>query len=365
MSRTSSARLGALDLLRGFTVAAMILVNNPGNWNRVYPSLAHAAWNGVTAADFIFPAFIVIMGVAMAFVLRSPTSRMERPRVDAAIVRRAAVLVLLGLVLNVAAAWPHPLAARVPGVLQRLGVTYLIAALVVVRTTPRQQGLLAAALLVAHWGLLLMGPSLAPGSNLGALLDRSLFGTHLLTAAGDPEGALGTLSCVATALLGACAGHWVRLRLVAGRREATVIAGVVAAGVVAVLAGIIWSVGLPLNKALWTGSFALLTTGAALLGLATCLVIERTPLQRTLAPLLWLGLNPLAIYFLSELTAIGMQHIWGREFAPRDALFWNVVVPLVGDHGEPRSSLVYGLGYLLPWVAVAGLLRWKGVRVRV
>ena len=358
-------RLGALDRLRGLTVAAMILVNNPGNWNRVYPPLTHAAWHGATAADFIFPAFIVIMGVAMSFVLRPPASAGERRRIDAAIVRRAAVLIALGLVLSVAAAWPHPLSARIPGVLQRLGVTYLVAALIVVRTTPRQQGLLAALLLASHWGLLLVGGSLAPATNLGARLDHRLFGTHLLTAAGDPEGALGTLSCVATALLGVGMGHWLRRQLAAGRGAATVMAGMAATGLAAVMAGLLWSVWLPLNKALWTGSFAVLTTGAALLGLTACLAIERTPLQRLLAPLEWLGLNPLAIYFLSELTARAVQYPWGHGLAPRDAVFWNVLVPLVGDHGEPRSSLIYALAYLLLWTGVAALMRWKGVRVRV
>ena len=207
MTAATRPRLGALDLLRGLTVAAMILVNNPGNWNRVYPPLSHAAWHGATAADFIFPAFIVIMGVAMSFVLRPPASEEGRRHIDAAIVRRAAVLIALGLVLNVAAAWPHPLSARIPGVLQRLGVTYLVAALIVVRTTPRQQGLLAAALLAAHWGLLLVGGSLAPATNLGARLDQLLFGAHLLNPGNDPEGALGTLSCVATALLGVGMGR--------------------------------------------------------------------------------------------------------------------------------------------------------------
>jgi len=358
-------RLGALDLLRGLTVAAMILVNNPGNWNQVYPPLTHAAWHGATAADLIFPAFIVVMGVAMSFVLRRPATEGERRRIDTAIVRRAAILIVLGLVLNIAAAWPHPLALRIPGVLQRLGVTYLVAALIVVRTTPRQQGLVAAVLLAAHWGLLLVGGSLAPATNLGARLDHLLFGSHLLSAAGDPEGALGTLSSVATTLLGVGMGHWVRRQLAADRGAATVMAGVAATGLAAVMAGLLWSMWLPLNKALWTGSFAVLTTGAALLGLTACLAIERTPLQRLLAPLEWLGLNPLAIYFLSELTARAVQYPWGHGLAPGDAVFWNVLVPLVGDRGEPLSSLVYALAYLLIWLGVAGLMRWKGVRLRV
>lgn len=365
MNAVARPRLDALDLLRGTTVAAMIVVNNPGNWNRVYPALTHAAWNGVTAADLVFPAFIVIMGVAMAFVLDAPASPHGRRRVDLAIVRRAAMLIGLGLTLNVVAAWPHPLDARIPGVLQRLGLTYLAAAVIAVRTRPRQLGLIAVALLATHAALLTMGGTLAPGANLGVRLDHRVFGSHLLTATGDPEGLLGTVSCVATALLGVCAGHVVRARLAAGDAGRPLAEGVAAAGVAAVLAGVTWANWLPLNKTLWTGSFALLTTGTALLGLAGCLLLERTPLRQWLAPMRWLGLNPLAIYFLSELTALVLQRPWAGGLAPKDVLFWGGLVPLVGDHGEPGSSLVYALGYLLVWIAVAGLMRWKGVRVRV
>ncbi len=365
MNAVARQRLDALDLLRGATVAAMIVVNNPGNWNRVYPPLTHAAWNGVTAADLVFPAFVVIMGVAMAFVLDAPVALDRRRRVDLAIVRRAAMLIGLGLVLNVAAAWPHPLDARIPGVLQRLGLTYLAAALIAVRTTPRQQGVVAAALLAAHAVLLTIGGPLAPGANPGVRLDHLAFGSHLLSATGDPEGLLGTVSCVATALLGVSAGHAIRARLAAGDTGTAMAEGVAAAGVAAVLAGVTWAIWLPLNKALWTGSFALLTTGTALLGLAGCLMLERTPLRPWLVPMRWLGLNPLAIYFLSELTALLLQRPWGGSLAPKDALFWNGLVPLIGDHGEPGSSLAYALGYLLLWIAVAGLMRWKGVRVRV
>ncbi len=365
MSAVARPRLGALDLLRGVTVAAMILVNNPGNWNRVYPWLTHAAWNGITAADLVFPAFVVIMGIAMAFVLDSPAMPARRRPVDVAIIRRTLILVCLGLVLNVAAAWPHPLTARIPGVLQRLGLTYLVAGLIAVRTTPRQQGLLATVLLAGHWALLRLGGSLEPAANLAARIDHLLFGTHLLTAAGDPEGLLGTVSCVATALLGLCAGHVIRTELARGQRRSRLIGGVATAGVAALLTGVIWAAWLPLNKALWTGSFAVLTTGAAWLGLAACLVIERTPARRLLAPMRWLGLNPLTIYFLSEMTALVLQRPWGDGFAPKDALYWNHLVPLVGDYGGPDSSLLYGLGYLTLWVAVAGVLHWRGIRVRV
>ena len=365
MSHAPRPRLDALDLLRGLTVALMILVNNPGNWNRVYPPLTHAAWNGVTLADLVFPAFVVIMGIAVALVLAPQGEGERRHRLEGVILRRAALLVLLGLLLNAASAWPHVRDLRLPGVLQRLGITYLATALIVVRTPPRWHVPLAGALYAGHWALLSAGGPLAPGANLGAQVDRALFGTHLLTAAGDPEGVLGTVPCIATALLGASAGHWLKRQLAAGRRRAHMAGMLSAAGLAAAATGLAWSAWLPLNKALWTGSFALVATGATWLALAACLVAERTPLRSALAPLQWLGLNPLAIYFLSELTATVLQRPWGMPLSPKDALFWNVIVPVAGDHGEPGSSLLYAGGYLLLWAAVAGLMRWRGVRLRV
>src|SRR3954467_8217572 len=127
---TTAGRGGALDLLRGLAIAAMIVVNNPGNWNSVYPQLSHAAWNGVTVADLIFPGFIFVMGVAMALSFASRMRDAARARhLSRAVMTRAALLVLLGLILNLAASWPHPASMRIPGVLQRIGVTYLCAAL--------------------------------------------------------------------------------------------------------------------------------------------------------------------------------------------------------------------------------------------
>lgn len=299
------------------------------------------------------------MGVAMAFALPASVARVESGRVDLTILRRATLLVLLGLVLNVASAWPHPLSARIPSVLQRLGATYLFAALIAVRTTPRRQAAIAAILLAAHWGMLRLGGSLEPAVNLAARVDRTLFGTHLLTPFGDPEGVLGIMPSVATALLGAVAGRWLQTRTAGDHAHRGTAARLAAAGLAVAATGMLWSTHFPLNKSLWTGSFALLTTGAVLVALAVCLAAERTLVRRVLAPAAWLGVNPLALYFLSELTATVLQRPWLGDSSPRDALFWNVLVPLVGDHGEPRSSLLFALFYLLLWIGVARLLKWR------
>jgi len=369
-------RLGALDLLRGITVAGMIVVNNPGNWNSVFPQLTHAAWNGVTAADLIFPAFIFIMGVAMSLALGSG----RRPGTPAPywrIVKRAGLLVLLGLVLNTASAWPHLDAMRIPGVLQRIGVTYLAAAVITVDTTGTAQLVIAVALLLVHW-LILVVPfggvaagQLEPGRNVAVAIDRWLFGSHVLSPAGDPEGALGVLSSIATALLGSTVGRWLRSRSSGSRNQLSggLMWRLAAAGACGIAFAWAWAALLPLNKALWTPSFALLTSSVATLCLVGSMLLDQSPLRDGLAPFLWLGTNPLAVYFLSELVTDVMQMPWlagmGHYPAPKDSLFWGVLVPRVGDSGGAWSSLLYALLYTMVWIGVAGLMRWRGIRIRV
>jgi predicted acyltransferase len=373
-------RFGALDLLRGVTIAIMIVVNNPGNWNSVYPQLLHSAWNGVTFADLIFPAFIFIMGVAMSFTLARADDRHTPRSVYRRILTRAVVLVLLGLILNAAAAWPEPAALRVPGVLQRIGVTYLIAALIARGASGRQIWTCAIVLLLAHWAVLVLPLGLTgsgylePDCNLAATIDRMLFGAHMLTADGDPEGALGLLSSVATALVGAVTGRW--LLLDAHERGATVpiqsrgpLRKLAVTGAAAVGVGLLWATILPLNKALWTGSFAVLACGTTMLMLAGLAAVTPLKLSPSSHPMLWLGTNPLAVYFLSELVTNVLQRPWwhaaGRTIAPKDWFYWGVLARLLGDGGGRLSSLAYAVIYAAGWIAVAGVMHWRGIRLRV
>jgi predicted acyltransferase len=357
----------------------MIVVNNPGNWSSVFPQLLHAPWHGVTAADLIFPAFIFIMGVAMSLALASSAPAGTRAQVYKRILKRAGLLVLLGLVLNAAAAWPHVGAMRIPGVLQRIGLTYLAAAIITVEATVTQQWTIAAGLLLLHWGLLVIpfgGPAsghLEPGRNIAAALDRSLFGSHILSPAGDPEGALGLLSSIATALLGSAAGRWLgRARSFAGAGlplTRDLVWKLALAGTCGLVLAWAWAAILPLNKSLWTPSFAVLTSGVATLCLVGAALLDQSPLRSAFTPFVWLGTNPLAVYFLSELTTDLIQVPWftvgGHHTAPKDWFFWGVLAPRVGDSSGAWSSVIYALLYALMWIGVAGMMRWRGVRFRV
>ena len=378
MTTARTPRLHSLDLLRGMAVAAMIVVNNPGNWNAVYRQLSHSPWNGATFADLIFPAFIFILGVSLALSEQStPDVAHERGGVDRRTVSRAATLIGLGLALNAVKAWPHLDALRVPGVLQRIGATYLIAMVILRFTRGRRLWLWALTLSVLHWLILTPRPwspgvLLSPETSNAVAIDRWLFGSHILAASGDPEGALGVLTSVATALFGASAGVWLSRQRPSGQSQVPTSPllhlQLTLVGTCLLVAGYAWSLMLPLNKFLWTGSFAVFTSGAATLGLAACLLWTNVPGTRLLGPFEWLGTNPLAIYFLSEFVGSLLDRPWltwnGHATAPKDVLFWSGLVPVTGDRGGAWSSAVYALLYTAFWIGVAGLMRWRGVRIR-
>jgi predicted acyltransferase len=259
-------RFASLDALRGCTLAAMLLVNDPGDWDHVYVPLEHAAWNGCTPTDLVFPFFLFVVGVSVALAI---PPRLAQGTSAAALTRaalgRALRIVLLGVAINVLAAWLLPGAhLRFPGVLQRFGVCFAGVALFAIHTKPRTQWSAIVLLLLGYGGLLLLGGSPEPWTNIVSRTDTAALGRYVYlidpaTGRGhDPEGLLSTLPALASALLGLRAGCSLR----AGKRKPLLIAGVLA-----VLLGALWALWLPLNKNLWTSSFVVWTTGWATLAL--------------------------------------------------------------------------------------------------
>jgi predicted acyltransferase len=371
---TADDHLESLDVFRGATVAAMILVNNPGDWSAVFPPLLHTDWNGCTAADVVFPFFVFIMGCAMPFAFARRDARSAGPRrAGARVTRRALILVALGLMLNVVAAVPHVTAMRVPGVLQRLGLAYLLTAFVVRSCGAATQGLVAGGLMIGHWALVTLVPfggdavtSVTRAHNLAGYVDAHIFGPHTLTPGFDPEGLLGTAPTVATALVGALAGQW--LRRDAGRRRQ--ILGLVLGGAAAIGAGFAWSTVWPINKPLWSGSYALLTSGLAAVALAACVyVVDVRAARQWARPFQWLGVNPLAIYFCSELVGHLIERpLLPRAFggmSPKDWLYWHIIASIGGDSRSEWPSLLYAIGFVACWIGAAGLLERRGLRIRI
>ena len=364
VNQPSVHRLESLDVLRGLAIAGMIVVNNPGDWGAVFPPLMHAFWTGFTLADLVFPAFIFVTGMAAPIALaRRREAGASRTELYKHIGRRAAVLVALGLALNAVSSWPEPWPLRFPGVLQRIGMAYLIAAVVVLRVRPSRWLSLSAALLVSHWALLALVPfgdqpagTMTPDHNLAGYIDTLVFGRHALAIPIEPEGLLGTLSASATAILGAAAGDLVRRQ----RGNSVVVRALAIPGGAAVAIGLAWSRVLPISKPLWTGSFVLVTAGIAALALALIyFVVDVRGRRRWCRPLVWLGVSPLAVYIGSEVVRRLLDEpvirLGPGRTTPKAWLFWEVLEPAFGSWPEV-ASLGFALGVLAVWIAVAGVL---------
>lgn len=301
-------RLKSLDVFRGLTVAAMVLVNSPGS-DAVFAPLRHADWHGCTPTDLIFPAFLVIMGVSAAFSAAARAERGERPSDTAKrVCWRAAALLGLGLLVNFFV-FDSVGGVRLPGVLQRIALCYLGVSAFLFLDRPKAEPAAAAGLLVFYWLLLALvpvpghGPGvLTPEGNISYWLDRRLFDGHLLADRwGDPEGLLPTMSALATALLGLIAGR----RLL---RDGPATARALGLGGLALAAaGATWSLVLPLNKHLWTSSYALFSGGLSLAGLALCLRLAEGRRSASMAPFEALGRHALAAYVLSGLAYALME----------------------------------------------------------
>jgi predicted acyltransferase len=240
---------------------AMVVVNNPGDWGHIYWPLEHAAWHGCTPTDLVFPFFLFIVGVSLGYALGSIKQRREpQGPVLRQVLRRAAVLFGLGLLTSL---YPHFdfSVVRIMGVLQRIGLVYLGCSVLCLKTSWRTQVVLLVVFLLGYAALLQLVPvpgvgpaNLEPATNLGAWLDRLvLTEPHLWkqSRTWDPEGLLGTLPALGTGLLGLLAAQWLRRTdLGAGSK----VQGLLGAGAVAALLGLLWNIWFPINKALWTSS---------------------------------------------------------------------------------------------------------------
>jgi len=364
-----SARLDSLDVFRGLAIAAMILVSTPGTWTAVYTPLDHAIWNGWTMTDLVFPFLLFAMGAAVPFAL---ARRRGTPRlVGRHIVRRALVLFALGLVLNAVEAAP-PLqwaTFRIPGVLQRIAIVFLAVAWLTEGGSLRVQIAAVVAALAAYWAALTLIPVpgvgagvLTPEGNLASFIDRALLGRHLLNRWSDPEGLLSTVPAIATAMCGVFAGDWLR-----ERRQPHHSAGLFVAGVLAMAAGLAWGREFPINKNLWTSSFALFSAGLAAQALALCHWLVDVKGWRALSrPLAAFGRNPLAAYFLS----VGFDSLLTRvrltDGSLKGLIYRSAFVPWLRPCcGAEAASLGYAIAYVVLWGAILGEMYRRRVFIRI
>ena len=393
LAPTPFKRLVSLDIVRGLTIAFMIMVNDnggPGSWKE----MNHAEWNGFTATDLVFPTFLLIVGVSIVFSTQARLARGEsRSRLAGHTVRRAAILFAFGVVVN---NYPHFHLAhmRFYGVLQRIAICYLIVELFYLwdRRASTKVALLVA-VLIGYWVLVRWVP--VPGAgmpgrdvpfldknqNIVAWLDRHLMPGHLyedspLHNARDPEGLLSDIPALGTALIGLLAGLWLR-RPGAGSAERSLqqkATGLAAGAATCLALGYLWSLSFPLNKKMWTSSYVLVAAGWSLLLFALLFwAVEvrgwgRKGLSKGFAwPWLVFGSNAIAAYMVSELLG-GTQNLF--HFAAdgqqrMTALRW-VSLHLTAAIPNPGwAAFSYSVTYTAICFIPVWILYWKKIFLKV
>ena len=352
-SKTSLSRLVALDAFRGAIIALMVVVNDPGSGRDAYGPLQHAQWNGWTITDVVFPSFLWIIGVAITLSL---AKRMEagvpRGQLFGQVLRRGAILFALGLLVYLFPSFDFS-TMRVLGVLQRLAICYVIASAIYLTTGIRGQVVWIVSLLASYWLLMTLVP--VPGCGTGRLdvdcnlahyVDRIVLGRHNYhsTKTWDPEGIVSTLPSIATALLGIMAGHILRLKRDLSERTTWMFF----AGSLLLSAGLICDIWLPINKKLWTSSFALFMAGLDFILLAMSVWwIDGMGRQRSVRPLIVMGMNAIAIYMAAEILDItlGSVHLQsgGAGISLHTWLYQNLFAPIASP---ANASLLYSLVYV-------------------
>jgi predicted acyltransferase len=381
-------RLLSIDLLRGLTIAFMILVNDQTG-PAPFSQLVHAGWNGFTATDLVFPTFVLLVGLSTVLSTAARLARgVGRDQLFRHTLRRALLLILFGFVVN---NFPffHMATARYYGVLPRIALCYfVVATLYLLSSGWKDKVILALICLIGYWALMRFVP--VPGfgvpthaipinghdANLTAWLDRRIFtAPHLYEHTRDPEGLLSTLPAIATALFGLLAGMWLRTRHT-NTRKASMLA---VAGTLLVAGGLLWNLSFPINKKLWTSSFALFAGGLSLLLLAASIYIvderrlglsriNKEPANFSSHPIVYrillvFGTNAILAYMISELGDNLMGSIHTASGMTLKAATFVAIHRAVPHPGW--ASLLYSIAFVsLCWLAVLPFYR-KRIFLRI
>lgn len=417
-------RILSVDILRGMTVMLMTIVNNPGDWDNVYPPLLHAEWHGCTPTDLVFPFFLFVVGIstALAMPVKKVTSQTYQK-----IATRTFRIICLGLFLNFfsklnffgfdgvllllyrlavtslaviaflgdydkrmqlyVAAGSFVLMmvlafggfeqfedVRIPGVLQRIGIVYGIVSIIYLHTSVRVQALIGVGILLLYWGIMALipvpngsPPNVEIATNLASWIDNKLLGSHNWASAitWDPEGILSTLPAIGTGISGLLIGQFLISEI--GQRQKSL--RLLAFGFGGVLIGLIWNIVFPINKALWTSSFVLYTAGIAtmLLGILYYFTDIRKQTAWT-KPFIIFGVNPMVVFFFSGIIPRVLEMIkvptkTGDSVGLQSYIYDTWIVPIFDN--PMSASLAGALIYLLIWFVILTLFYRKELIFKV
>ncbi|MGJ8564043.1 MAG: acyltransferase family protein [Alphaproteobacteria bacterium] len=378
MSGSANQRLLSLDVFRGLTIGAMVLVNNPGTWSAIYPPLKHAAWNGWTFTDTIFPFFVFIMGIAIPMALEKRRALGgARGDIYLKLLRRTAALFGLGLFLAcfpfynwMEMRWFDPAHLRIMGVLQRLALCYLLASLLFLWLSPRALLGAAFALLLGYWAVMVIGGGgdLTPEGNFSGLIDRMILGTsHMWVGSPhfDPEGLLSTLPAIATCLFGVMTGRLI----LSTKGDFEKVSEMFVWGFALMALGWMWSAFFPINKSLWSSSYAVFMSGLAMCVLAACYwLVDIKGLKWWTGPFVVFGVNALALFVGTGMMGRLLNYIPagtgsdGQVLSLKTSLFNALFAPL---SSSMNASLFYAVCFIGLWLFLMWLLYRKKIFIKV
>jgi len=398
-----TSRLTSLDVFRGLTIIGMLIVNNPGDAATAFAELRHSPWHGWTIADLIFPFFLFVVGITTHLSLAARRRRGDdEAAIRRQILRRGSLIFVIGLLLNwfpfyqYGALPGHPqptfldhvlgrlLELRVLGVLQRIGIAYVSAAFLSWHASNRRIVWTTVVLLVGYWLAMTLLPVPGEGGAIGlrliddpartlsAWVDRTALdwsrwrmGNHLWQESRvfDPEGLLSTVPAIATALLGVLAGRWLGVPKSLGDR----LNGLFATGALLTLAGLAWGAAFPINKNLWTSSFALFTAGVACTALATIAwLVDVRQRRRWAGPLVAFGMNPITAYVGAELTAVLVDSTIKFRVGGRLQSVHELTYDALAAWLPPAlASLGYSLLFVFAWYLVLRTMQRRQVILKI
>jgi predicted acyltransferase len=374
----SGERLLSVDAFRGITMVAMILVNNPGDPRTTYWPLEHAEWHGWTPTDLVFPFFLFIVGVAIVLALkRRVDDGAARGPLVAKVVKRSLILFGLGLFLN---GYPFGLFGprsfaellatwRIPGVLQRIAVCYLVVSLLVLSCRPRTLKILTLTTLVGYWAVLTLVPVPglgAPdinseGGHLAGWIDRTVFGDHVWQDAKvyDPEGILSTIPAIASTLFGVFAG----LLLVGRIEPAKRLVRLFSCGTLLVVCGYVWGWFFPINKPIWTSSYAVFTAGLAFCGLALCYRFIDVRGNRAIGRVFAVyGMNAIAVFVGSGVLARTLAYVRVGDASLHQLVYGGVFSSWLPPYA---ASLGYAITWVVGWFLVLAWMYRRRIFIKI
>lgn len=371
----ASKRYYALDVLRGMTIALMILVNNPGSWSQIYAPFKHAAWSGFTPTDWVFPSFLFVMGNAMSFSMRK-YEQQGRASVLQKIFKRSFLIFIIGLGL---AAFPfiyrtdggfafkNLMDIRIMGVLQRIALCYFFASLLIYFLKSKGALIIGVAILFAYWGILyFFGTGPDPYSletNAVLRFDRLVFrDVNLYQGYGipfDPEGLLSTLPATVNVIAGYIAGKFIQT----SKSKMNTVSKFIITGIGLIAIGLLWDPDFPINKPIWTSSYVIYSTGWTLLVLALLIFITEIYEQKKWAYFfIVFGKNPLFIYVLAGIVAILLGFIRIGDTSLKGWIYENLFLSWLSDI---NASLAFAICFIVVMWAFGVWLDKRKIYIKV